>query len=339
MSAWDGWTSTQPIRNRNVSPEWLVRFPQDGGMLAPSLGRHVFVVRLTDLNRFETECQFNIEVLEGPKRLPEKKILLVDDNEAHWLEERLKDFDDVQDAFWADILDGYNWEQFDTGPTYKEQVPVRFVGTATTVIWLVDQDDGTIPSTSLLEVCTELGNYLHSYVRVGGNLIIMGKDPVYACGYWSDVYPDPYRRGWHRIWNFDPDLRSYGADTTNFMWEVFGIGRITFPWGEGIPYSGVWTCSDCYEAFEDTIGLGPQAEQFGGIFLRVGYITELRENMDVRPLFTTAMKDTSGNWVDSKMQDEANYVAVYVPGNERRGHAAYIGFPAFPFLQIRGPLP
>jgi hypothetical protein len=323
-SAWDYWSSTEPIRQQGVTPEWIVRYPLDGTKLSASLGQHVLVVRLKDRNETTSECQFRIEVLAGPKVAPEQKILLVDDNDAHWPEQRWNGFEEVHDSLWADILHGYNWEKFDTGPNYDKAVPVRLIGDATTVIWLVDQDDTTIPPTALIDCCTESGNFLFSYVRVGGNLIILGKNPVYACGYWSDAYPDPSRRGWYTGWRFNPASRPSSPDTTNFMWEIFGIKSMQL---SKVPFTAVWSCPESYQALQDTIELGPQATHIDGFFEYAIYITDLREGMDVRPLFSTAIKDRSGNWIDSRRGEDPNYIAVYVPGNDRRGHAAYIGFP------------
>jgi hypothetical protein len=323
FSAWDYWTSTEPLRQPGATPEWTVSYPRDGSQLKPSLGQHVLVVRLKDRNNTETQCHFGVEVLAGPDAALEQKVLVVDDNEAHWPDDRWGGFGEAQDALWADILEGYSWEEFDTGWSYGKQVPVRLIGTATTVIWLVDQDDTTVPSTSLLKCCTELGNYLFSYVRAGGNLIILGKNPVYACGYWPDVYPEPSHRGWTTHWSFDPASRA-SADTTNFMWEIFGIKRMELL---RIPFTAVWSCPDCHEAFQDTIELGPQASYIYGKFVDALYITQLREDMDSRPLFSTANRNASGNWIDSRRGTKSNYIAVYVPGNDRRGHAAYIGFP------------
>ncbi|MFH1313960.1 MAG: hypothetical protein ABIJ00_12145 [Candidatus Eisenbacteria bacterium] len=334
-SAWDYWTSTEPIREPAETPEWSVSFPIDGSTFIPTLGQHTLVVRLKDRNNIETECEFRVEVLPGPEALLEESILLVDDNEAYWPDERWKDFGETQDALWADILDGYAWEEFDTGPGYRETVPVWSIGNATTVIWLVDQDDTTIPPTALLECCTKLGNYLFSYVRAGGNLIILGRNPVYACGYWPGGTPDPALRGWQSNWNFDPASGSAPGDTTNFMWEVFGIKNMRLSSGMTVPFTAVWPCPECHEVFRDTIELGPQASHIYGVFESASYITALREDMDVRPLLSTAVRDTAGEWIDSRRGGNPNYIAVYVPGNERRGYAAFIGFPEVWFDHAR----
>jgi len=326
-SAWNYWTGTAPIRDPGTTPEWFVRYPVDGGRLTPSLGRHVFVVELRDLNQVISHCEFQMEILEGPRRAPEKKILLVDDDRVKWLEPRWGLYEPAQDELWADILLGYNWEEFDTGDDYQYDLPIRMVDQATTVIWIVDQDFEA-PVTHLLEVCSQLGNYLQSYVNVGGNLILMGRDPSFASGYWPDGSPPFDRRPNYTDWDFRPRWDSATEESLyNWNWEIFGIERLTEA-SPAKPYNALWPCDGCAEAFADTIVLGPQADRapINGVFENAFYITELRDDIDVIPLFSTAV-DTSGEWVTSG----SDYIAVYVPGDDQRGHAAYIGAPEYWF--------
>jgi hypothetical protein len=326
-SAWNYWTGTAPIRDPGTTPEWFVRYPVDGGRLAPSLGRHVFVVELRDLNTVVSHCEFHLEILEGPRRAPEKKILLVDDDRVKWLEPRFGLYEDVQDELWADILSGYNWEEFDTGDEYQYDLPIRMVDQATTVIWVVDQDfEGDV--THLLEVCGELGNYLQSYVNVGGNLILMGRDPSYASGYWPDGTPPFWRRPTFTDWDFRPKWDVATEESVyNWNWEIFGIEKMKLA-SPAKPYSALWPCNGCAEAFADTIEMGPQADRAGieGVLDNAFYITDLRDDIEVIPLFSTAI-DTSGEWFTSG----SDYIAVYVPGDDQRGHAAYIGAPEYWF--------
>ncbi|MGD8628848.1 MAG: hypothetical protein PVH52_07175, partial [bacterium] len=110
-------------------------------------------------------------------------------------------------------------------------------------------------------------------------------------------------------------------------WEIFGIEKMKLA-SPAVPYNALWPCNDCSEAFADTIEMGPQADRngIGGSFQNAFYITDLRDDINVIPLFSTAI-DTSGEWVDSG----SNYIAVYVPGDDQRGHAAYIGAPEYWF--------
>jgi hypothetical protein len=324
-SAWNYWTGTAPIRDTGTTPEWFVRYPLDGSRLTPSLGPHVFVVELRDLNQVVSHCEFHLEILKGPRQADENKILLVDDDRAKWLEPAWGQYEEHSDAQWLDILDGYNWEEFDTGREYREEVPIRLVDLSTTVIWTVDQDVEA-PATHLLQVCADLGNYLYSYVKVGGNLIIIGKDPVYASGYWPDGTPPDDRRATYTDWDLRPRWDSAREESLyNFNWDIFGIERIRLA-APSMPFNALWPCDGCAEAFADTIELGPQAARFDGFFQNAFYITELRDDFNVVPLYSTAV-DTSGEWVDSG----DDYMAVYVPSHGLRGHAAYIAVPEYWF--------
>jgi hypothetical protein len=327
-SSWNYWTGTAPIRDPGLAPSWVVRYPTDGGRLSPSLGRHVFVVELKDLNQVISHCEFHLEILEGPRRAPEKKILLVDDDRVQWLEPWWGLHEPAQDELWTDILSGYNWEEFDTGPEYQYELPIRMVDQATTVIWVVDQDIEA-PITQLLQVCSLRGNYLQSYVNVGGNLILIGRDPSYASGYWPDGTPPYYLRPNQRNWDFSPKVdQATGEMLYNWNWEIFGIEKMAQA-SPAKPYSALWPCDDCAEAFADTIEMGEQAERPGvdGAFENAFYITELREDFNVVPLFSTAIKNTSGEWTTSG----DDYIAVYAPGDDQRGHAVYIGAPEYWF--------
>jgi hypothetical protein len=334
-SAWNYWTSTEPIRQRGSSPEWMVRYPVDGSSFVPDLGRHVFVVEVEDVNKQISHCEFNLEVLEGPIAAPERKILVVEDTEGAYLGQAWEALDDSLRSQWSRILQGYNWEWFSTGNTYREDIPVRLVGLSTTVIWLVDEDIDQ--NTHLLEVCTDLGNYLYSYVKVGGNLIIAGRDPFYACAYWPDgevINPD--HRATMTGANFEPRLpETAGGDTIyNFNWEIFGIKRM-LQFSSGYEYNALWPCSDCWQ---DTIEALPADAfnsdwpgDFGGGF----YITQTRSlddtnwpGLEVQPLFSTAYHLPSGEW---DVNATNAHVGVYTPAAGERGHAALIGVPTYWF--------
>jgi hypothetical protein len=336
MSAWNYWTSTAPIREDGANPEWYVRYPLDGSRFAPSLGRHVFVVEVRDLNGEVTHVEFNLEVLEGPRRLTEGKILLVDDDRARYIEQAHAGFEAMQLALWEDILDGYNWELFDTGIHYDKDVPVRSVGSATTVIWLADTDVEETPMTQLLRACTNRGNFLYSYVKVGGNLIIIGNDPVRGCCYFSDYENVEPRRG-NRTTFAHLDLKpippaSAAEDTSyNFLWDIMGIRQMDTP-TKVIPYNMIWPCALCASGWEGPIEALPPGGGWTGEFGNAFYITRLRDTHGdprapvVEPMYSTAY-DTSGVITPT----ETNFIAVYArPGQDQevRGHAAYIGFPA-----------
>jgi hypothetical protein len=324
-SAWPYWLGTEPLREPGSVPEWFIRYPVDGSKFAPTTGPHVFVVELRDVNRVETHCEFRIDVLDGPSRLTEDKILLVDDDHAKYLEPPWLDFDEHQDELWAEILDGYNWEEWDTGRSHQDRLPISYVGEATTVIWLADDEIIETPASHLIEVTTRLGNYLYSYVRVGGNLIIVGRNPIYAHAYWPDGTPNPDNRPSFTDFDFRPQYKRAEDDTMyNFNWEIFGIEKMSLP-NPGVPFNAVWTCDICDPAFPDTIDALPEAGKWWkGEFGNAFYITQLRQDIGVHPIYSTAYRE-DGEYTGS---GSSRLIAVYVPGYEDRGYAAYIGFPA-----------
>jgi hypothetical protein len=326
-ASWNYWTGTTAIRDPGITPQWFVRYPTDGSRFVPSLGRHIFVAEIRDLNKEVSHVEFNFEVLEGPARLPDTNILLVDDNRAGWLGSAWIYHDEEEDSLWADILEPYTWEQFDTGPGYDEELSIRKVGLATTVIWVVDQDVNT--NTHLLRVTTELGNYLNSYVKVGGNLIIIGRDAVYAHAYWPDGTPDPGLRASRTSYDFRPKVSLASGDTTyNFNWEAFGIAKMEIPGGiRTTPFSALYPCEwdgeviEIHDLHPDFFPTG----SFGNAF----YVTEVREDIEVTRLFTGAVRDSLGEWVPGGCDD--HILGTYVPGDGTRGHAAYIGAPLYWF--------
>ncbi len=336
-SAWNYWTGiTDKDRQRGSVPEWLVRYPPDGSKLIPDFGPHAFVVELVDVNQETTHCEFNFEILRGPDPYGEHKILLVDDTWAEeWPEPRPPAYEDSSDNFWLDVLNGYNIEVFDTrrGQAYTKKVPVRMVGLATTVIWVVDEDLDQ-PDTQLLQACWDYGNYLYSYIKVGGNLIIVGKSPVRDCAYWPDKQRlDPQVRSRMTSYDFRPQVS--GGDTVyNFMWDVFGIKRMRQSSERKI--NALISCGICNPEWADTIFSRPYHEggyegEIGGAF----YITDLRSPDDedyplyVEPMFATGYYNSAqGEWEDVS-DDEV--IAVYVPAHDGYGHAAYIGLPAYYF--------
>lgn len=336
-SAWNYWTSTEPIREVGRTPEWFVRYPLDGSKFTPNLGRHAFVVEIRDVNKEITHCEFNLEVLEGPRVAPEHKILVVDDTQGSYLEPAYAPLNDSLYALWSRILEGYNWEWFDTRSDFTEEVPIRLIGLSTTVIWLADEDIDE--RTQLLRVCTILGNYLHSYVRVGGNLILTGRNPVYASAYWPNwaegEQPYPGNRATLSSVDFNPrESRTSPGDTVfNFNWDAFGIRSIAIPAsGKPKPIEALWPCERCWQ---DTIQTLPkQGQYWRGIFDAAFYIKKIRTldddsyPLDVQPLFGTAYRDTSGKWV---YNGDDFIIGTYVAGDDVRGHAAYIGVPIYWF--------
>lgn len=348
VSSWTFWTGVEPLRDPGRTPEWFVRFPSDGSYLTPVLGDHLLFVELRDVNQTVTRCLFRVEVLPGPGVLVDRNVLLVDDNEGRWLENPWLYFEEEDDALWSSILDGYPFEVIDTGRNHSERdVDIRFVNAATTVIWNVD-DIVNNPLSDLYELTTEKGNFLHSYVNVGGNLIVIGKDAVFSTMYWpngtiwdgtnnesgSDLRRERPASEHPQMdsWDFTPlapNMTDSGDSVFNWMWEIFGIKRMEFP-DTPKPLGVLLPCDACDAAFADTIHtIESPVRDFNGEFGTLAYITELRDDMDIRPLF-------SGGVYDSVSGVYTNYgdnwlTGLYVPASGNRGHVAYIGVPVYWF--------
>ncbi len=327
-SRWNFWTSVEPIRDRANSPQWRVRFPNEG-RFTPAVGSHVFGVELRDFNRDTTCAEFHFDVLPGPQG-QESNILLVDDYANRGFEGTyIPGFEQLEFEMWSDVLEGYDWQEWDTGFNFQEQTPVRLVGGATTVIWSVDLGSELTPD--LFDLCSDRGNYLQSYVNVGGNLIIIGHSPIYCTMYWSDGTPPPGTRS--NVTDIDFTPRVVGADTTfHFMWDIFGVKRMQL---SGFPVYYVSELMPCAPYLDwDPVGVVPK----GSLHIRwPGYIsspflmTEFRPGADVKPIYGVRRIvrpwDPPGSW--TYIEDCRNMGGVYVTGDDERGHAAYINFPAY----------
>jgi hypothetical protein len=340
----------EPMRETGRVPEWIVRFPTDGSTFEPSLGDHLLYVKLRDVNMTETRCLFRVKVLPGPGILVDRKILYVDDNEANWLENPYRDFEEKDDELWEDILETFPYEVIDTGRQHEErEVDINFVNTATTVVWNVDQVLDA-PDTELYKLTTERGNYLYSYVNVGGNLIIIGKDAVYNTMYWPDgtIWKGTNSGGGSDLrnqldatfknqmtsWDFTPlgpEMTESGDSVFNWMWEIFGVERMEYPSNPSRPLSALISCDACDPAFRDTITTieSPVPRDFTGTFSSMVYITELRDDMEIRKLYSAGLYDSTAGAYDD--YGESFLIAIYVPATGNRGHVAYIGAPLFWF--------
>jgi hypothetical protein len=327
-STWSHWTAVAGIRRLDSSPEWWIKFPPDGQPFVPSLGPHVFVAEVRDLNEDVTHCEFRIEVSPGPGGPGGQMIYLVDDDRAKWLSPLYAGYEASCDSMWrADILEGYNWEEYDTGIEYTRVVPVRRVAEASTVIWL-DDWDLEFPITQLTRLCSDAGNYLWPYVMAGGNLIVIGRDPVYSTMFWPDGTPMPDQRSEQVSLDFRPKFNDSDSTwTNNFNWEVFGIERMAV----AHPAVAFTTLSPC-EAGWDPIstGLIPGVTGWSGRIDNTFYITQLRSDIPVHGLYSVIPIDGSGNPSGSP-DCSGRLIGVWVPGDGTRGHAAYIGIPPWFF--------
>ncbi|MGD9140606.1 MAG: hypothetical protein PVJ42_03615 [bacterium] len=320
-STWSYWTGVAPIRDPAADPQWKVRYPADGGEFSPSLGLHVFGVELRDMHKDTTCAEIYFDVIPGPEGL-ERNILLVDDERLKWWEGSLvADYEDREFEMWAAILDGYDWQEWDTGPAFQDQTPVRLVGSATTVIWSVDRAFYSMPD--LLGVCARRGNYLHSYVKAGGNLIVIGMSPIYCTMFWPDGYPG-YNR---RIFMTNLQFPEY-----HFMSDVFGIDGMELRSYSNPSYVSSMVPAPGYYDWPE-IAAKPRGDvrNWPGFFDEAFLVSGVRAGADVHPVYAIDHVLNPGapesTWTIET--DPGRLAAVYVEGDGKRGGAAYICLPAW----------
>jgi hypothetical protein len=147
------------------------RFPIDGSKFIPTIGSHTLFVNAFDDAGQKIEASFPFVVVDI-RPGGEKLILYVDDSDLGGTGSGtdLYPGDPMEDAFWDTVLAGYPHTGFDTDA--ERGIPtVRIVGSATTMIWYVD-DEGTWLETSSRP--DQYRNPMRSYVNAGGNLIVCG---------------------------------------------------------------------------------------------------------------------------------------------------------------------
>jgi hypothetical protein len=317
-STWDRWILVEPLRQTDRWPEWIVRFPADVTSLSPEPGRHVFVVEVRDLNDLTSHCEFHIDILESPRGRPHS-IYLVDDNVNDGLWESYLWHEQGEDSLWAEILAGYNYDVFDTGPDFENRVSARPISYATTLIWAVGDD--IVQDTQLLRLCTKYGNFLHSYVKSGGNLIIIGLNAIIAHAFWPDDRWLPHERATTTSYDFrPPDI--IGRDTTvNFNWDILGMETAAIL---GKQFRTICPCEEGWPPIEARPV--PGHPDWDGTFVRAFVVTGVRSDIDVHTLYGPVPLDSGGQ---PEEPDCGRWLAVYVPGDETRGHAAYVGFPPY----------
>jgi hypothetical protein len=333
-STWNYWTSTEPIRDRAANPEWLVRYPAVGERLVPTLGPHVFAVELRDLNKDVTHCEFRLEVLRGPVGKP-RLVYFVDDDIGKWMGERYQWYESGSDSLWAAILDPYNFETFNTSTSlaspFTRPVPIRRIADATTVIWNVDQDSER-PDCQLTNVCYNKGNYLSSYVKVGGNLILIGRDPIYACQFWPDQTPVVTARGDKTVLDFLPKEDAAGDTMYNFVYDVLGIEKMAVS-NPDLPTKELWPCEAGWPSVTTTTI--PGVYGWPGRLDNVFFITQVRTNMGVpvSKIYTVVPLDAQGQpgTPDCGTLTNGKWIGVYVPAHGDRGHAVYLSVPPWFF--------
>lgn len=331
------WTKVTD-RNIGAKPEWVVRVPQKGGKhvewVLDTPGPHQFVVQTRDLVGTEKTLTLSLDVLGGPDPT-KRRIFFVDDSyQSRAVEPRPIDYDSNLKAFWKGVLEGFPYDVLDTGQNYANDVrkAIDVLGKATTVIWNVDFDLEN-PATQLLKTCTEYGAFLHSYVKLGGNVIIIGQDPIYDCCYWPDktiIAGDPTtgpsrRSDLPRNLDFIPTPTVSGDTLYNFLWDVFGIKTVMRDPNElrkFIPCAGSspdWQ-QDTIDVDMSKVGMRVLSSPY--------YITQFRMPTDKEyPFRTTPELMFSTIGVDDKGRQVnkcGSFIGIYVPAAQGYGHAAYL---------------
>ncbi len=332
MSNWSQWTGVEPLRDAGAEPEWQAIWPAAGPRFVPEAGRHVFRVEVRDRAQDTTCAEFHFDVLEGPAGQAHN-VLLVDDDRSRWYTGgSIPDYEARELQMWSEILDGYDWQEWDTGYDFDQPVPASLVGAATTVIWSVDEGSELTPD--LFDLCANRGNHLYSYVKAGGNLIVIGRSPAYCTMYRYDRTPDPAARAGVTQLEFGPlDLdgtRSFG----HFMYDVFGIRWMRLDSDAGPDHVTAMEPCEGYEEW-NVVPARPEGDVEGwpGYFTGAFVATSFRPGDDVHPFYAIRVvenpADPDSAWVEQV--DCYKIAAVYVEGSNGGGWAAYINLPAWWF--------
>ncbi len=345
------WTK---VTDRTIgnTPEWMVRVPERDGKHVDWVldipGPHQFVVETRDLAGTVKTLTLRLDVLGGPD--PTKRnILLIDDTRVEAFETRPKNYEDSLDAFWNDVLDGFPVEKvFDTGTSYAKDVRgiIEVLGKATTVIWNIHETPDFQPNTQLLRSWGEYGGFIYNYVKLGGNLIIVGYDAALSCFPWplKDVQD---RRGMSSKSNlpvtldftpYPPDPAIGATDTVyHFLWDVLGINTLQL---EAKQLIKLIPCGLSGPDWQDTIEIDPtRTVGYTGTVPVYSpyYITSWRGPQDQKfpfrttpeLMFSALCRDDRGQVVNKC----GSFVGIYVPASQGYGHVAYLAVDPFFFNQ------
>jgi hypothetical protein len=172
-------------------------------------------------------------------------------------------------------------------------------------------------------------NYLDSYVKAGGNLIIIGRAPIYACGFWPGRAPQIRTYVPLKTASFVP--QHWPCDSSlvyNFMWDAFGIETMARVAPDELTWE-IWPCEDGWPHL--TTGLIPGVDGWAGKLGNIFFVTAVREDMGVpvHRIYTTVPLDAEG--LPGAPDCSARWIGVCVPPSEHRGGAAYLAVPPWFF--------
>jgi hypothetical protein len=220
----------------------ITEFPPADSVWVPSEGAHVFYVRSVDRAGAIQTGAFRFEVTRGPKLTdppPTPRILLVDDNAP--TDQFYGEWDDFHDdtdeqAFFDSVFVGFAFDQWDT-QIKSSQPLVPLVAQYTTVIWNAGNPGGIGKSYLADALFKVRAEYLTSYVRSGGNILIMGMNPFWPMmiqsseggGAAGDVCGFPPTIG---EWlYFDPTICGLTEETAfpHFLYTMLGVRQMHVP--------------------------------------------------------------------------------------------------------------
>lgn len=217
----------------------------------PDPGSHQFFLQAVDRGGGIDEGVFQFVVSQGPVHSDPpapKRILLVDDNGRGGAGDQcynewsgLGADSDVRETanptgFWYQVLDGYQWTEWDTQQLHRAP-GVPTVDKYTTIIWTSGLPVRTDFSYLREHLFRPRAEYLSSYVRAGGNVVLVGMNPLFSmmirgaasAGEGSDVCGIGPDKGRWLI--FDPSLCGLSADEAfpHFLFTRLGVRRMRVP--------------------------------------------------------------------------------------------------------------
>ncbi|MCK4547298.1 MAG: hypothetical protein KAW17_07640 [Candidatus Eisenbacteria sp.] len=171
------------LEDSTVWTRWYsgsTQYPENGGTFLPELGNHVLYVQSIDELGEVSVCLFKFTVEAGPNTGDTYALLLVDDSQASGIPHSFGSWeghnaDETEARFLDHILSGYPFTEWDCLVHELDAPPVSLAGRHRTIIWYVDFYDEE--GSCLRELFHRGNRYLDAYVKVGGNVIMIGQVP------------------------------------------------------------------------------------------------------------------------------------------------------------------
>jgi hypothetical protein len=294
--------------------------------VVPTIGRHSLYVSALDNANVVTRARMYFDVVEASL---DDYILVVDDyNNNEWNEQWGTDED--RNNFYNRILSGYvrpifEWEPADHIEEEPQPPDVDGLRGASTVLWYCDSAGATIED--LFDPFTPTYNSLAGYVRVGGNILLCGREVL------AQIAPGQYPIA------IDP------SDTTSagvFLRDFLHLRRAENS-GSNAQQSAPWKYGYCMHgavptAVGEALGFEPvyvdSGDCDGGepgkhfMFCRPPGDNYHRAGLNVDRLTTYQGSALEIYGIDSFLRtawDGGTNVILYLSGDSN-GNACYIGF-------------